>query len=1189
MTFLKKYILLFFLLLFLIANVIGQNLNKENLEVRFLNEQIEIDQKKSFFNILYIKNKTDKAISFNLQFNTPKGWNIIGDSYKKITLQAYAEASIPVRVILSKQVMGGVGYAIVAVISDNNGSIYNTVYTFVKIPIVSSVKIKTNTSFAYFNQKNLKSEFEISIENSGNIDELISIHFLPDGSLTTEKESDIIIIDNIDIKSGETKKILYNVKLSNEIDLEKYQIHKLKLNINLLDTILEKTIWFKYMDWQYNNIMPDMRNPINIELIAFNIFSNEPPRYIYSLYGNILLKNRKEFIYNFQKYNRIENANLYINSRIEMQFNTPKTSVFIGDYAGALEYSMYGRGISIEQKIGDNVKIQGIATKRLTTNTEKYGFSYIQKLKFSLLDIGAVYSQDPAPVNKFILGYAKINTSILKNNVSVLYGNSQSRYDINNLNNRYRGWGYKATFSRKIRNINLNISSVYGNPNYIGIYKGRSTTVGSADLKLNKRKQLYFNYFRQSYRPVILLNSALVSDRYRIYQKISTVLYHTTPNNIKFYISPIVEESSTNNFIYYTPDDVFGTRSMILEAGTRGYNKYTDNSFSFSIRYGFVSVYDYSTVLNGISYEERTGETLYNIAQIRAAYKNKNLGVHLMYYIGPYQISQQFSYFYTFSYSKSLTIVPFYQKDLFNKKIKIIFRGTYINNLTAGINRMNVNSEIDWFVGKSWVFKLYNTTSLQKTNSASRTSSYNSSYFQFSIAKSFNFQQPRLKYYNYNAVFYKDLNGNRIHDANEPGVSNVLAEINRAYPEQDLQDKNYNGEFLSNELFSNEQGEIEYNNIAEGEYTIKYTPQGIQTDNFESESNSKHFTSKKDTVMYIPFMERNKLFGKINLNRTKHSALGDIPINNIKVIVEGDSKSYSTVTDKDGYFEMYIPVSDYYKVKINNIFHEHFNLRQEYYIVKFNGYKKFELSFDFDEKERKIAFDESDFLITDDESADGDFSFDDIKVIKQTNIKGYIKDANSLIPLHSTVSIHNTATHQLISETASSKRTGVYFTSFFAERQYNITAVSKGYWIYKADLNINQITTFENITHDILLNKIFLDEEIKTENLKFKKESDELSPLALAELDNLLPTLFINPAIHIEISGHTDNIEALLLSPTELSKARASAVASYLVKHGLKESRIQIKALGNSSPISQDDSETGRARNRRVEIKVAAF
>jgi len=1189
MGFIKKYLILFSVLILFVNYTKSQNIDKGDLNVRFLKGQLEIQQNKSFFNILYLKNKSGKALNLNIQLNAPKDWNIIGSSFEKVTIQANSEISLPVRVSVSKHVKGGVGYAVIAIVSDERGGVYNTAYSFVKIPIISSIAAKVDNNYAYFNQKNLKSKFGIILENSGNIDEIVNIQFIPDKSLVVEKEYDKIIIDNISIKSGETKRLEYNVELDSRIDTKKYQLHKLKLNINVHDSVIEKRIWFKYMDWKYKNTTPEHKNPLNIDLDIFNVFSTNNPTYFARVYGDVLLKNNKEIYYSIQNYKRKENTDFWINSKIETKFKTPKTSVFLGDYSGAMEHSIYGRGIAISQKLPYHIELKGIATKKLVGGLEDYAFSYSQEFPTKLtFEVGGVYSQNISYGDYHKLAFAKLNTHIKKNNISLLYGNSKSEYGSYLSNSIYKGWGYRFNFNREIKNIKLHLNSNYGNPYYFGYLQGRLTTVGNIDIRLNKRKYLYIKYSEQAYRPISYQNSLIVVDRYTKYKDFSTTFFYNTPKNVLLSLTPSVSDVRTNNLMYFTVDNSFNTITAMLEAGAKTYNKFNNVSFSFSAKYGLTNIYKYSTILNGISYEGDVANRKFNIAQIKGGYKQRNIGLNVIFYIGPNNISQQFAYFYSQFYTKSIMLTPFVEKDFFNDKLRLIIRGTYINNLASKSTRTNINSEINWNAGKGWAFKFYNTTSFQSVKNANRSSSYNTSYFQLGISKAFNIQQPRLKYYNYKAVFYKDLNGNRIHDPNEPGVADVLSEIYRSNPEEDIKNKNYNGEFLPNELFSNEKGEILYENIVEGNYNVKYSPKGIQTDNYESESSSKNFLSKKDTVMYIPFMERNKLFGKISLHRTKHSALGKIPINNIKVTVEGNAKTYSAITDNEGYFELYIPVSDYYKVRVHNIFYEHFNLRQEYYIVKFNGYKQFEVSFDFDEKERKIAFDESDFLITDDD-LNGDLNFDDIKVIKQTNLKGVIKDANSLVPLHATVSIHNINTHQLISETASSKRTGVYFTSFFAGENYNITVSSHGYWVTKEDLNINQITTFENITKDILLNEIFLGEEIKNDNLKFDNESSELSPLAKAELDNILSTLFLNPTVHIEILGHTDNLEALVTDAPKLSKTRAAAVASYLVKNGLKESRVKIKGLGDDAPISKEDTNAGREKNRSVEIRVNAF
>lgn len=1187
----RKYLLLLFLLLFIVKDTISQNsLNKGDIEVRFLKDQVEIKKNKTFFNILYIKNKTDKSVSFNVQFNAPRGWKIIGNNFEKITLQAYAESSMPVRVSLSKHTNGGVGYAVIAVISDEKGSVYNTVYSFIKIPVISSVNIKLNKTYAYFNQKELQSDFSITVENSGNIDELLTIRFTPDKSLIVKKDYQEIITDNIELKSGESKNLRYEVVLNNEIDFKKYRIHKLPINIGVHDSVILKTIWFKYIDWKYKNETPEYKKPINIELTAYNIFGNSNPIYIGKLYGNILLKNRKDIFYSFENYNRKKGETLWYNSRIETQFNSPGTTIFIGDYTGNFEHSMYGRGIYLSKKIGKNNILKTAYTKRIIRNTQNYAASFSRSFsKLLTAELGAVYSKDPVFRDNFRLGFAKITTNIFKNKLSLLYGNSLSDYNRFSHNILYKGWGYRAGLNGNIKNMHFNLRSEYGTPNYYGYSQGRNYSEALINSSFAKNKLLILQYFNQTYRPRTITDSTIITNRFTKFQKLKTTVGFYTPNNIYMYAGPIFDKENTNNFIYFNPTDIFGTYTGMLEIGVRIYNKFIDNSFTFSAKYGFTSVYRYSLILNGVSYEGRLGEQQYNIAQITGSYKQKNFGVHLIYHLGPYNISQQFVYFYSLIYSKSLSIIPFYEKNLLNDKLRFTIRGSYINNLVSKNNRINLNTGITWFAGKSWTINFLNTSSFHRVNNNSESSSFSSSYFELGIRKSFDIQQPRLKYYNYTAVFFKDLNGNRIHDANEPGVSDVLTDISRAYPEQDLKDKNYNGEFLSNELYSNDEGKIQYDNIVEGVYNIKYTPKDIQNAHFESEGTQKQFIAKKDTVMYIPFMERNKLFGKISLHRSKHSALGEIPLGNIKITVEGNDKTYSALTDKDGYFEMYIPVSDYYKVKVNNIFREHFTLRQESYIIKFNGYKQFELSFDFDEKERKIHFDESDFLITDEDEASNKVSFEEIKIIKQTNLRGIIKDANSLSPIHAIVSIYNSKTRELISETASSRRTGVYFTSFFAGDNYNIKVKAKSYWTYTEDLYLNQITTYNNVNRDILLRKMYIDEEIKTENLKFKYESAELSALTKAELDNLLSVLFLNPEVIIEVGGHTDNMEALSVNGKQLSELRAKAVAGYLTKHGLSSKRIKIKAMSNNNPKSKLDTPAGRAQNRRVSIKVAGF
>lgn len=84
---------------------------------------------------------------------------------------------------------------------------------------------------------------------------------------------------------------------------------------------------------------------------------------------------------------------------------------------------------------------------------------------------------------------------------------------------------------------------------------------------------------------------------------------------------------------------------------------------------------------------------------------------------------------------------------------------------------------------------------------------------------------------------------------------------------------------------------------------------------------------------------------------------------------------------------------------------------------------------------------------------------------------------------------------------------------------------------------------------------------------------------AVAEAINMAPEL------SVEVVGHTDNIGTAKYNQ-KLSKKRAKTVADYLTSKGVDKSRLEIKAKGFDEPVATNDTEEGRAKNRRVEINI---
>lgn len=101
----------------------------------------------------------------------------------------------------------------------------------------------------------------------------------------------------------------------------------------------------------------------------------------------------------------------------------------------------------------------------------------------------------------------------------------------------------------------------------------------------------------------------------------------------------------------------------------------------------------------------------------------------------------------------------------------------------------------------------------------------------------------------------------------------------------------------------------------------------------------------------------------------------------------------------------------------------------------------------------------------------------------------------------------------------------------------------------------------------------------------FTQSDYTLLPESYPELNRLVRVMQTNPALNVQISGHTDNVGDKRLNQT-LSEFRAKVVANYLIRHDVAATRITHKGYGGSQPIADNASEEQRAQNRRVEFVI---
>jgi outer membrane protein OmpA-like peptidoglycan-associated protein len=106
------------------------------------------------------------------------------------------------------------------------------------------------------------------------------------------------------------------------------------------------------------------------------------------------------------------------------------------------------------------------------------------------------------------------------------------------------------------------------------------------------------------------------------------------------------------------------------------------------------------------------------------------------------------------------------------------------------------------------------------------------------------------------------------------------------------------------------------------------------------------------------------------------------------------------------------------------------------------------------------------------------------------------------------------------------------------------------------------------------------------ENVYFNENKTNIDPTAAKALDRDGQMLKDNPDIKVEIGGHTDSMGSEKAN-VKISEKRAESVKKYLMdKFNIAGDRMMVKGYGSSKPIADNGTKEGRAKNRRVEIRI---
>jgi outer membrane protein OmpA-like peptidoglycan-associated protein len=200
-------------------------------------------------------------------------------------------------------------------------------------------------------------------------------------------------------------------------------------------------------------------------------------------------------------------------------------------------------------------------------------------------------------------------------------------------------------------------------------------------------------------------------------------------------------------------------------------------------------------------------------------------------------------------------------------------------------------------------------------------------------------------------------------------------------------------------------------------------------------------------------------------------------------------------------------------------------------------------------------------------------------------VRGSVLNSKDSSPVVAKLEVIDMDINQVVATTISDRSDGYYSVKLKEKKDYGIEITAQGYLVFLDILEVEEDSESNDFFRNFLLKPIEVGEKIILKNIFFEFSKAVLTSDSYIELGSVLKLMSTNPGLRIEISGHSDNVGSYAFNQ-KLSEQRAKAVVDYLVGLGIDSARLEYTGYASSQPVATNDTEEGRAKNRRVEFMI---
>lgn len=213
--------------------------------------------------------------------------------------------------------------------------------------------------------------------------------------------------------------------------------------------------------------------------------------------------------------------------------------------------------------------------------------------------------------------------------------------------------------------------------------------------------------------------------------------------------------------------------------------------------------------------------------------------------------------------------------------------------------------------------------------------------------------------------------------------------------------------------------------------------------------------------------------------------------------------------------------------------------------------------------------------------------YEDARPMEVTYMKGKVFDKETKKPLGAVFELIDLEGGELVYSAQSDEVNGEFLIPITYGKDYALNVEEDGYLFYSENFQMRESQKEEPYIMNVPLMKVEVGSELVLRNVFFETDEYVLKPESKVELDKLILFLNQNPAVKIEVEGHTDNQGNEGHNRT-LSTQRAKSVYTYLIANGIDKDRLEYKGYAADRPLSTNDTEEGRANNRRTSVRIVA-